>query len=130
MAFALVREIRIGLELVERRVTNDAARADRLIGFKRVVALSLLAEVRAAMILIVALGYRDAPLALNLANRAGRVERRPGIANQVGVESLARSHAACGLAPITEIDRDGIVRMTGRNDDRRLDPSVAHGESR
>ena len=38
VAFALVREIRIGLELVERGVADDAARTERLIGFERVVA--------------------------------------------------------------------------------------------
>ncbi len=85
-------------------------------------------KVCAAVILVVALGDRHAPLAFHLAHRAGRVERRPGVANQVGVESRARTHAAGKLAAVAEVHRDRIVGMARRNNHRRLHLAVAHGD--
>jgi hypothetical protein len=45
VCLALVGKSGIGLVLIERRVANDAALADRLIGFERVVAVALLPKV-------------------------------------------------------------------------------------
>src|ERR1700733_4578223 len=80
-AFALVRKMRIRLVLIERRVANDAAFADRLIGFERVVAVALPADRRRSMVLEVALGDRHAPLPVNFLQRARAVKRRPGRPN-------------------------------------------------
>ncbi len=79
------------------------------------------------MVLVVALGDGDAPLAFHLANRTGGVERRPGVANEIRVEARAAGNAA-DLPAVAEINRDGIIGMARRNNHRRLHLAVAHGQ--
>src|SRR5581483_11165698 len=85
-------------------------------------------QVLAAMVLIVTLGDRDAPLAVYLADRARRIERSPGIADQVSIESLARADAACRVAYIAELHSHGIIWMTRSHNHRRLDAAAAHAD--
>ena len=64
----------------------------------------------------------------HLADRAGRVKRRPGVANQISVEALPRAHAAGKLAAVAQVHRDRVVGMARRNNHRRLHLAVAHAE--
>src|SRR5579862_802090 len=123
-----MREVGIRLELFQRGVANNAARPERFNGFERPVLVSKVAQGLAAMILEVALGDGDAPLAIDLLDRTGRVERRPGVANPIGIEARARTHAARKLAAVAEIAGHRIVRMAGSDDNRRLHAACAHAQ--
>ena len=89
MSIALVRKSRIGLVLVQRGIANNAALADRLVGFERIIPVALPAKKLRPVILVVALRHCHAPLALDLPDRSRRVERRPRVANQISVKSRA-----------------------------------------
>ena len=125
-AFALIRKSRVGLVLIERRVANDAAFADGLVGLKRVVSVALAAHHLRPVILEVALGNRQSPLAFHLLQRSSGVERRPRWPNQVGIEARARTHASRKLASVSEVDRHRVVRMARRYNNRRFHSLVAH----
>ena len=71
MALAFVREVGIRLEVVERGVANDAARTESFDTFERPILVAVLGEVLSAMVLVVALGDRDSPLAVDLLDGAG-----------------------------------------------------------
>ena len=84
-----MREVRIGFEVFESCVANDAARAEGFNSFERVVLIAVFGKVLAAMVLVVALGDGDAPLAVDLLDGASGVQGSRGGANQVGVEAGA-----------------------------------------
>src|ERR1700722_3380382 len=118
-ALALAGEVWMRLEFAQRGVADDAARAERLVGFERVVGAPLrLAEGLAAVVLEVTLGHRYAPLAVEFLDRAGCVEGRVRGADGVGVEAGPRAYAAGSPAAIAEVDRDGIVGMAWGDDHR------------
>ena len=121
MAFAFVGEVRIGLEVFKCGVADDTARAESFNGFEGVILIADVAEVFAAMILVVALGDRNAPLAVDFLESAGRVEGRSGGANQVGIEAGAGADTACFFAAVAEIERDGVIGMARSYDDGSLD---------
>ena len=83
-----MRKVRIRLELLERCIPDNAAFPERLIGFERVVRMPRrLAKALATMILVVALGDRSAPLAVDFLDRTGRVEWSRGVADQISIEA-------------------------------------------
>src|SRR6266567_6239468 len=88
----------------------------------------MLGERLGAVVLVVALGDRDAPLAIDLLHGTGGMERRPRRPDEIGGESRARTDAPRGLAPIAEIDRYRVVGMAGNYDHRRVDFAVADGD--
>src|SRR6202034_2821804 len=82
----------------------------------------------AAMILLVTLGERNAPLAVDLLQRAGGVERREAWADQISIEARARADASGELAAVAEIHRNRIVGMPRSDDHRRFHFAVADGQ--
>src|SRR5205814_6046473 len=124
---ALVGEAWVLLVFVERGVTDDAPRAQRFVGLERVVLVAaMLAERLRTVILVVALGDGDAPLAVHLPDRPRRVERRPGGTDEIGVEARPRTHPARGFATVTQIHRHRVVGMAGRHDHRSFYFSAAY----
>jgi len=112
VALALVGKTRIGLVLSQRCVANNPALADRLIAFERVIAVSLTAKELRPVVLEVALGHRNAPLAFQLPHRAHGIERRVRGANQISIEARAACDAT-RLPPIAQMHCDRVIGCPG-----------------
>src|SRR6185437_10751936 len=118
---ALVGKPWILLVFIQCGIADDSALlAQSLHAFERTVGLEHAARDLAAMILIVALGDRHAPLAVGFLDGAGGVERSIAGADQVGVEALIAGYATAKRTAIAEIYRDRVIRMAWSHDHRRL----------